>query len=132
MKKQCLLFSTFCFFGMSGIESSEIQERGSISSARSHVSTDWERMAGEAADSYEISYEAFIKEADQFLMKFKKEHPGTNYPNSLEDLVVFKKPDYSDMIRMIDKFNEGKSEDERIDINLFIVPAPKFSVPMRD
>ena len=132
MKKQCFLFSTFCFFGMSGVESSEIHEIGSVASARYSVSTDWERMAREAADSYHISYEVFIKEADQFLMKFKKEHPGTNYPNSLEDLVIFKKPDYSDMTRMIDKFNEGKSEDERIDINLFIVPAPKFSVPMRD
>ena len=131
MKSKCLVSSVLCFLGFNAVASSDIHTQERFDIPKFYVSPEWEQVAREAADSYDMSYETFLREANKFLIDYKREHPGTNYPLSVEDLAIYKKPDYSNILKKIERLNAGKPESEKIDIKSLIAPVPMFSVPLR-
>lgn len=100
-------------------------------SSEDSFSNEWRKTAHVVASSYRMTYEDFIKKADLFLAKYKEEHPYQNYPNSIEDLAIVKKPDCSELIAILSKQNESLPAEEQFDISLFTTTTPQFLVPLR-
>lgn len=54
--------------------------------------SNWELKAMEASKAWGISYQEFINEAEEFLLAYKESNRSLSYINSIEDLIILKKP----------------------------------------
>ena len=94
----------------------------------------WEQAAAIAALSWGMDYKAFRIEAEEFLKAYKKNHPSSRYPASVEDLIILPKPNMETLRKKFTEFNEahenkytdeihGLTFGEHEGFSMFLVPS---------
>lgn len=117
-------------------DETEVEEETDIEDEMETTETlnQWVESAIKAAASWEMDYNTFRAEAEKFLIAYKKAHPFSTYPSSVEDLIVLPKPDINATKKKLIEFNEFHSNKYLNEINQLkldrVEHSPKFLVSM--
>jgi hypothetical protein len=95
---------------LENIELVNIKTQGDINQLPLSRDKIWEINAEEAAKTWNLTLQQIKDEAVNFLLKYWETHPGKSYPSCVTDLIVYKKPDTTELEEKINYYNKENPE----------------------